>query len=281
MRIAVEHHSHYRFSEPQARLVQMLRLTPSDTQQQTVVSWHIGVDCDARLRTTVDGYGNMITMLYAEGPLKAIEINVMGEVLVAPNSGVIYGSEEPLQPLFYRRSTARTLANEAIAAFAADSIRGASGGLDVMHLLNAALHDRFPQALDRQDDGVTAAEAFATSGTIASRDATQILLAAARSLNVPARYVSGYRWDGERSHSAPHGWAEAYVEDFGWVGFDPATGLSPNDTYVRVAVGLDAPGAAAIAGMRMGQGTEHLDVALQVDAVNTTVTDEEVAASRA
>ena len=81
---------------------------------------------------------------------------------------------------------------------------------------------------------------------------------------MPARYVSGYRTDGE-AHSAPHAWAEAHVEGLGWVGFDPATGLSPDETYVRVAIGLDATGAASIAGTRVGHGDERLDVDLHVD----------------
>ncbi|RYD90607.1 MAG: transglutaminase family protein, partial [Sphingomonadales bacterium] len=95
MRIAIEHNTHYRFSEPQARLVQMLRLTPCDTQDQTVVNWHIGVDCDARLREATDGFGNAITMLYAEGPLAAIDITVIGEVLTNEATGVIRDAVDP------------------------------------------------------------------------------------------------------------------------------------------------------------------------------------------
>ena len=70
MRITIDHRTHYRFSQPQGRIVQMLRLTPGDTQDQTVVNWHVGVDCDARLRPATDGFGNAITMLYAEGPIE-------------------------------------------------------------------------------------------------------------------------------------------------------------------------------------------------------------------
>ena len=46
--------------------------------------------------------------------------------------------------------------------------------------------------------------------------------------------------DGVYEQEAAHAWAEAYVEDLGWVGFDPANGVCPTDHYVRVAVGLDA-----------------------------------------
>jgi transglutaminase-like putative cysteine protease len=267
MRIAVDHRSHYRFSQPQARIVQMLRLTPVDTQDQTVVSWHVGVDCDARLREAADGFGNKVTMLYAEGPLAEIEIVVTGEVLTSKTSGIVHGSSEPLPPLLYLRSTPRTVPGTTLPEFAQASVTGAKDALDRMHRLNAALHVRFPWAPDASDTGKTAADAFEGEGTT-SRDVAQMFIAAARSLVVPARYVSGYRTDGE-AHIAPHAWAEAYVDKVGWVGFDPATGLCPDESYVRVAVGLDALGAASIAGMRIGKGKEELDVDLHVDRLGT------------
>lgn len=263
MRIAVDHRSHYRFSQPQARIVQMLRLTPADTQDQTVVNWHVGVDCDARLRDAADGFGNRVTMLYAEGPLEALEIVVTGEVLTGKANGVVHGSSEPLPPILYLRTTPRTEPGATLPDFAIESAASGKDPLDRMHRLNAALHARFPSAPDATDTGKTAAQAFDRKDST-SRDVAQMFIAAARSLVVPARYVSGYRTDSE-ALSAPHAWAEAYVDKLGWVGFDPATGLCPDESYVRVAVGLDALGAASIAGMRIGKGKEELDVDLHVD----------------
>jgi transglutaminase-like putative cysteine protease len=263
MRIAVDHRSHYRFSQPQARIVQMLRLTPCDTQDQTVVSWMVGVDCDARLRDAVDGFGNAVTMLYAEGPIEALDVTVTGEVLTTDSSGLVRGSNEPLPPMLYLRTTPRTLPSAAITAFAQESAADARDALDRLHRLNAALHARFPRMKDCTDNGATAADAFAGKART-SRDVAQIFIAAARGLGAPARYVSGYQGDGT-AHYAPHGWAEAHVEGLGWVGFDPVTGLSPGESYVRVAVGLDADGAASIAGTRIGSGEEALDIDLSVE----------------
>lgn len=264
MRIAIDHQTHYRFSQPQGRIVQMLRLTPSDSRDQTVVNWHVGVDCDARLRTATDGFGNAITMLYAEGPIEGIDISVSGEVLTGDTSGVVRGSVEPLPPPLFLRDTPRTTLDEGLTAFAADAMAASVDPLDRLHRLNVALHRRFPRAPDAPDNGLTAAQAFAR-GKATSRDVAQMFLAAARSQNVPARYVTGYHLDGE-AQSAPHAWAEAHVAGLGWVGFDPTTGLSPGESYVRVAIGLDAAGAAAIAGTRIGHGNEELDVDLQVVA---------------
>lgn len=267
MRIAVEHLTQYRFSDPQSRLVQMLRLTPGDTIDQTVLSWRIDVDCDVRLRDTVDGFGNKVTMLYAEGPIEEIAIIVAGQVLTTESNGVVRGSHEPLPEGIFLRETPRTATDEALTAFARDHLGSGSDTLDRLHRWNAALAGRFPGAPDLPDMGLSAAQAFATPAPT-SRGLAHIYIAGARALGIPARYVSGYRQH-EGGESAPHGWAEAWVPDLGWVGFDPSVGISPDEGYVRVAVGLDAPGAASIAGSRLGQGSEEMAVDLHVDRLGS------------
>lgn len=263
MRIAVEHHTQYRFSEPQSRLVQLLRLTPSDTIDQTVLSWRIDIDCDVRLRDTIDGFGNKVTMLYAEGPIEAIAIVVAGQVLTTESNGVIRGSHEPLPEGLFLRDTSRTTGSDALTDFARSIFDGGNTTLDRLHRWNGALASRFPGAPDLADAGRSAAQAFDRPSP-SSRDLAHIYIAGARALRVPARYVSGYRQH-EGGESAPHGWAEAWIDDLGWVGFDPSAGISPDEGYVRVAVGLDAPGAASIAGSRLGQGREEMAVDLHVD----------------
>lgn len=103
MRLSIDHRTRYRFTEPQARLVQLLRMTPSNTHDQTVADWHIAVDCDARLTEHRDGFGNATAMLYAEGPIDEIEINVTGEVVTSHSDGVLHGTFEPLPPRLFLR----------------------------------------------------------------------------------------------------------------------------------------------------------------------------------
>ena len=264
MRIAIDHRTRYRFSEPQARVVQLLRMTPQDSAHQTVVHWHIGVDCDARLRDTRDGFGNRVTMLYASGPLEGIEITVTGEVLTAEAHGMVDGAGEPLPPLLFLRATDRTRADEGLAAFAHQRATGSA--IERLHRFNTALSARFEIVVERHDAGRTAREAFGDA-TASSRDLAHLFIAGVRSLGVPARYVTGYR-PVEHGHApTPHAWAEAYVEALGWVAFDPSRGCSADETYVRVAIGPDAATCAPVAGSRLGPGNEALDVDLQVAAV--------------
>jgi transglutaminase-like putative cysteine protease len=263
MRLIVEHRTRYRFTAPQGRLVQLLRLTPADSHDQTVVAWRIDVDCDARLRHGRDGFGNATAMLYADGPLDAIEIAVTGEVMTSHSDGVLHGVAEPLPPELFLRPTPATTADAALAAFACDAGAGATDAIERLHGLNGALHRRFAVARGRTEPGLAAADAFGRE-VVAPRDMAQMFVAAARSLGHPARYVSGYSLDAEDHRPAPHGWAEAHVAGVGWIGFDPCTGLSPEERHVRIAAALDAAGAAPVAGSRLGDGQEMLDVDVSV-----------------
>ena len=257
MRLTVDHRTSYRFSAPQTRLVQLLRLTPPSTHDQAIASWRIDVDCDAKTRGHRDGFGNLTTMLYVEGPVTSLEIAVTGEVLTSHSGGVVHGAAEPLPPPLFLRSTPLTMPDEAIGDWARGF--GGDGVLDRLHRLNAALGERFAVARTRPEPGLTAAEAFARD-TLTPRDLAHLFVAGARSLGAPARYVSGYALESDDHRPSPHGWAEAHVERIGWIGFDPCTALSPEERHIRVAVALDAAGAAPVSGSRLGEGTEALDV---------------------
>lgn len=262
MRLSVDHRTIYRFSTAQSRLVQMLRMTPENHHDQTVATWQIHIDCDAKMRPGRDGFGNAVTMLYVEGPVNAIEIEVSGAVLTSNSHGVLNGVAEVLPPALFLRETALTPRDEAIRDWAARVADGAKRAV-ALPLINTALQQRFAHDHGRPTPGLDAATAFARDrGT--SRDLAHIFVVAARSLGAPARFVSGYALiDGEH-RPTPHGWAEAYVEGVGWIGFDPCTGRSPEEDYVRVATALDAAGAAPVAGSRLGEGEEELDVDVSV-----------------
>ena len=262
MRLSVDHRTIYRFSTAQSRLVQMLRMTPENHHDQTVATWQIHIDCDAKMRPGRDGFGNAITMLYVEGPVDSIEIEVSGAVLTSNSQGVLNGVAEVLPPAVFLRETVLTPRDAAIRHWAT-GIAGAAGRATGMRLINEALHQRFTHDHGRPTPGLDAAAAFTRdSGT--SRDLAHIFVVAARSLGAPARFVSGYALvDGEH-RPTPHGWGEAFVEGTGWVGFDPCTGKSPEEDYVRVAAALDAAGAAPVAGSRLGEGEEELEVDVSV-----------------
>lgn len=261
MRLTIDHRTRYHFSEPQARVVQLLRMTPLDFAGQTVVDWRIDVDCDARLREGRDGYGNITTMLYIDGPVDAVSIMVRGDVLTDDLAGCVKGTLEPLPHLFFTRATALTHADDAVCALA----KPGNASLEHAMALNAAVKAAVAVEPGRTPKTRTAAEALA-EGRGSVRDCAHVLLAAARAAGYPARLVSGHCLDGPNagSHKSAHCWTELFVEGAGWIAFDPSTGRLPGDTYVRVAVGLDAGDSTPLSGTRRGGGIEELDVEVRV-----------------
>ncbi len=76
------------------------------------------------------------------------------------------------------------------------------------------------------------------------QDYAHLMLAAARSRGVPARYVSGYIYagadDGTQGGGATHAWVELYLPHAGvWKGFDPTNNILVSDRHIKIAVGRD------------------------------------------
>ena len=119
---------------------------------------------------------------------------------------------------------------------------------------------------DPTNSGTSAVEAFGLKRGVC-QDYAHIFIACARSGGVPARFVAGHflRSDGMVNQQAGHAWAEAFVPDLGWVGFDPANAICTTDAHARVAIGLDYLGAAPVRGTRYGGGMETLSVKVKVD----------------
>jgi len=269
MRIRISHATTYCYDRPPATVTQVLRLTPRNHDGQYVATWRIDLSEDCQLHQREDAFGNITHSFTAEGPLKRLTVAVEGEVETQDTSGVVSGAVERFPPQFYLRETTLTQSDAAIAGFAESLGGDGLGQLPLLHGLLDAVHREIVFDTDPTHAATTAAEAFGLRRGVC-QDLTHIFIAAARTLGVPARYVGGhlYRIDGVTAQEAGHAWAEAFVENLGWVGFDAANGICTTDAHVRVAAGLDYLGAAPVRGSHFGGDGETLDVAVHVDQVS-------------
>ncbi|MGV7032813.1 transglutaminase family protein [Methylobacterium symbioticum] len=267
MRICVVHETLYTYEQPARGLIQVLRLTPRDHDGQYVRRWRIDTSVDGRLTEREDGFGNIVHWFTPDEPADSLTIRVAGEVDTFETHGIVRGAVERLPDLFYLRESDLCVPDAEIQAFAETvAAAGDRAELPILHRLLAAVHEKVAFVRAPAGQAVPAPKAFA-AGTGNCQDVAHVFIAAARHLQIPARYVSGYRKreDEAEDGEAPHGWAEALVPDLGWVAFDPAHGAGTSENYVRVACGLDYLGAAPIRGSRTGGGTETLDVRLKVE----------------
>ena len=260
MRIRIDYTTTYDYSLPANSVVQLLRVQPRAGWDQHVARWRVDVDADGCLRAGSDVFGNATHLFSADSAIKRLTLTVTGEVDTGDAHGVVRGFPEPLPPILFLRSTALSAHDAAIAAFAA-SIPGTSE-LDRLHALNATLNEAMAFDADATGTGTDAASAFGQLRGVC-QDYTHIFCAAARTMGIPARYVSGhFVRDDVGVQPAGHAWAEALVPDLGWVGFDPTNGISVTPAHVRVAVGLDYLDAAPVRGARRGGGDEEMHVAV-------------------
>ena len=267
MRLRIVHDTVYRYENPAMSVIQTLRLTPRNYDGQYVQSWHIDVSADCRLAAHEDAFGNLAHTFTIDGPLDELTVHVAGEVDTIDMSGVVRGAIERFPSTLFLRETPLTRLDPAIADLAMQT-KAASGQdtLALLHALMARLNREMTFDTDPTHAATTASEAFALKRGVC-QDLTHIFIAAARSLGVPARYVSGYfhRADGVSEQDAGHAWAEAYVPDLGWVAFDPTNKISATDAHLRVAIGLDYLSAAPVRGARSGGAGEALQVRVHVD----------------
>lgn len=267
MRIRISHATTYAYDAPPSLVTQILRLTPRDHDAQHVIVWRIDLSEDCRLHQHEDAFGNIIHSFTAEGPFNELTVAVEGEVDIQNTDGLVGGAVERFPPEFFLRETPLTQVNSAIVDFARTIRAGTDGDtLALLHALLMALNREIVFDTDPTHAATTAAEAFSLKRGVC-QDITHIFVAAARALGIPARYIGGHfrRADGVTLQDAGHAWAEAHVENLGWVGFDPTNGISTTDAHVRVAAGLDYLGAAPVRGTRFGGGGETLKVAVHVD----------------
>ena len=166
------------------------------------------------------------------------------------------------------RSDGSTEAGTAIVrALTEEGLAGTRDGAAVRRALEEAFETSLEDAYTvGTTDASTPAEAALALKTGVCQDHSHIFIAAARLLGVPARYVSGYlMMDATTEQAASHAWAEAHVHPLGWVAFDAANGISPDERYVRLAVGRDYREATPVSGIRLGQAAEQLAVVITVE----------------
>lgn len=265
MILQIEHNTAYRFDTPATYSIQSLRLTPASFEGQRVLSWQVSAEPAGSFNGSTDVFGNLVHIAARYMEHDSVTVRAWGSVDTADTSGVVAGTLEPLAPMLYLRTTPLTRPDRKLEALARKAAQGAGSMLDTCHRLMAAVSNAVDYQPGHTGSSSTAAQALAL-GKGVCQDHAHVFIACARSLGIPARYAGGYMWDGDgrQDVEAGHGWAEAHVEELGWVGFDPSNVRCPTDAYVRVAVGLDYDGASPIRGIRRSFGVETLDVVVRV-----------------
>ena len=104
------------------------------------------------------------------------------------------------------------------------------------------------------------------------QDFAHLQIACLRSLNLSARYVSGYL----RTYPPPgqprlvgadasHAWVSVYCPGTGWLDLDPTNNLIPSNGHVTLAWGRDYGDVSPLRGLILGGGVHALTVSVDME----------------
>jgi transglutaminase-like putative cysteine protease len=265
MRLAVRHTTRYRFERPIVHAIQRLRLTPKSTQGQEIVEWSMSFENAEKQFEYEDQHRNLTTLIAMTPGAREVTVTCAGMIDTHDHAGII-GRHAGHLPLWsFRGQTTLTRPGPLMRALAREFRRTGPGTLEMLHALSARILEKVAYGAGATGVDSSGEEALA-AGQGVCQDHAHIFIGTARALGIPARYVSGYLMMNDRiDQEASHAWAEAHVENLGWVGFDISNGISPDQRYVRVATGRDYRDAAPITGVSIGSANEDLTVTVAVE----------------
>ncbi|MDQ1451239.1 MAG: hypothetical protein QOK38_1105, partial [Acidobacteriaceae bacterium] len=239
----------------------------------------------------VDYFGNLLCFFTVQEPHKELVVEARSEVILDGNA-----TPWPQQSLPWEEA-ARSLPNDhtpggleayqfvfespririrsEFAAYAFQSFTPGRSMAEALLDLTARIHKDF-----RFDSKVTTVrtpteEVFRKRRGVC-QDFAHLQIACLRSLNLAARYVSGYL----RTYPPPgrprmvgadasHAWVSAYSPGIGWLDMDPTNNLVPSDGHVTLAWGRDYGDISPLRGLILGGGAHTLKVAVDMEPLDS------------
>lgn len=263
MRLRIAHRTEYRYDAPTGYGLQRLRLIPRTGPTQTVENWSLAIEGAREEIAFFDQFENETRLVSLDSGAATVAVVAAGTVETCDTAGM-GGQHSGFTPLWlYGRTTPLTQPGDAVRRFAEAIDQGDEVGR--LHSLMNAVADEVDYVTGATSATTTAEQAL-QAGSGVCQDHAHIFIATARLLGYPARYVSGYlMMDAMAQQAASHAWAEAHVRGLGWVAFDASNRISPDERYVRLAIGRDYRDAVPVSGIRLGQGAEALAVTITVE----------------
>ena len=248
-RLRILHRTQYDFTGTVTLGPHRLLLRPREGHELRVERSRLDITPAAAMHWLRDEYDNSVAVATFSAPAQRLEI--VSEVIVqhydeAPldfivaDSAVNYPFSYELDSVMVLQSyltlqirTDQSMLREWLHKYWMPEETIQTYGL-IMRLCQA-IHRDFTYQV-REQPGVQTARETLERGIGSCRDFANLLMEAARTLGLAARFVSGYLNtlipDGAGS---THAWAEIYIPGVGWKGFDPTLGEIAGSKHIAVA----------------------------------------------
>ncbi len=250
--LTVRHSTVYRYSEPVELGEHRMMFRPRASHDLRLIQTNLAITPrPAHLRWLHDPFDNSVAVATFEGTTTELALESTVTLEHFETSLPEYPIEEYARryPFRYSDEDFPNLSRALAMHYVGGSVPGwalqfldASKTTDTMKLLRAmtlGIREQFSYTR-RVEKGVQTPQETLRKGQGSCRDFAVLMMEAARSLGVAARFVSGYIFVPNHSnHSgggSTHAWMQAYLPGAGWIDFDPTNSIIGNRNLIRVAV---------------------------------------------
>ena len=243
----------------------------------------------ATLTERIDYFGNALVFFTVQEPHKELVVESRSEVLVESGSAAASmvsppweesaralggdGGHEALAASQFQFESPRIRLRPEFAAYALESFTPGRPLQEALRELTARIHAEFRFDSKATTVRTPVEEVFEKRHGVC-QDFAHVQIACLRSINVAARYVSGYL----RTYPPPgrprligadasHAWVSAYCRGMGWLDMDPTNDVAPTDGHVTVAWGRDYSDVSPLRGLILGGGGHTLKVEVDMEPI--------------
>jgi transglutaminase-like putative cysteine protease len=286
----IVHRTTYRYKYPVSVGNHVACLKPRSLPHHQLIRNELRIHPAPATRTErVDYFGNLLCFFTVQEPHKELvvearsEVNVEGAIPPVPQKMLPWEeaarslpndhSEEGLEAYQFGFESPRIRVRPEFAAYALQSFTPGRPMPEALLDLTARIHKDF--RFDSKSTNVrTPTEEVFRKRRGVCQDFAHLQIACLRSLNIAARYVSGYL----RTYPPPgkprligadasHAWVSAYCPGIGWLDMDPTNNLVPSDGHVTLAWGRDYGDVSPLRGLILGGGAHVLKVSVDMEPV--------------
>ncbi len=282
MKLRIVHETRYTYTRKVRFGPHRLVLRPREGHDLRVESMQVQVTPSATLTWTRDVFGNSIGTLDFEKTGK--ELRIVSNVLVTrtpPYSHRTHDTAPTPWPPVYDPLEIAVVAAYQQPSYPADGAAVSQWVREhspkprndvelIVRGLNRAVHDQI-RYVRREEKGVLTPAQTIKKGVGSCRDFATLLLDAARSLGIAARFASGYLEcsAAEAGYASTHAWAEIYLPGHGWRGYDPTLGTETTSAHVATGLSNHPRGVMPVTGSYYGSSS-----AFQTMSVSVKLTSE-------
>ncbi len=281
--LTIRHVTTYRYRQPVAFGEHRMMLRPRDSHDQRVIEVSLEINPPpSSLRYERDDFGNHIAIAEFAGVATELSFASVVSLVHSPSDapdpdlddaaaifpvGYDDGEIADLAHCIHRHDTGP---DDAVAQWARRflPVDGQIPALELLTRLSKGIHDGFLYRR-RETKGVQAPVETLELGHGSCRDFALLMIDAARSLGLAARFASGYlatmpNVAPTEAHGATHAWAQVYLPGTGWIDFDPTSGNVGKASLVTVAVVRDPEQALPLHGTFVGSRADTLGMEVHV-----------------